>query len=353
MKTIRIGSGAGYSRRPHRAGGRTRRAWRPPLPRLRVPGRAHHRAGAAGAAARPRGRLRSAAGGADAGGAAGLRRRAASASSPTWARPTRSAPRATRPQSRGGLGLAGLRIAAVTGDDVLRPVRGGDFPLLERPGTVADLGDGDHLGQRLSRASTPIVAALRGGADVVITGRVGDPALFLAPLVHEFGWALDDWRSLGRGTVVGHLLECAGQITGGYFADPGYKDVRRPGAAGLSDRRGGGRTASAVITKVAGSGGAVTPAHLQGAVAVRAASTRPRYLQPDVVADFSGVRLAELAPDRVAVSGGTGRGAAGHAEGLGRLPRQLRGRGPDLLRRPGRRGARPAGAGDRARAADS
>ena len=70
-----------------------------------------------------------------------------------------------------------------------------------------------------------IVEALQEGADIVITGRVGDPALFVGPLVHEFGWALDDWDLLGKGTVVGHLLECAGQITGGYFADPGYKDV--------------------------------------------------------------------------------------------------------------------------------
>jgi hypothetical protein len=60
---------------------------------------------------------------------------------------------------------------------------------------------------------------------VIVTGRVADPALVLAPLVHEFGWAADDWDKLGQGTLVGHLLECAGQITGGYFADPGKKDV--------------------------------------------------------------------------------------------------------------------------------
>ena len=59
----------------------------------------------------------------------------------------------------------------------------------------------------------------------MITGRASDPALFLAPMVHAFGWAMDDWNLLGKGTVVGHLLECAGQITGGYFADPGYKDI--------------------------------------------------------------------------------------------------------------------------------
>ncbi|MCO6763640.1 DUF1446 domain-containing protein, partial [Streptomyces sp. EL5] len=70
-----------------------------------------------------------------------------------------------------------------------------------------------------------IVQALQADADVIITGRVADPSLFLAPLVHEFGWAADDWERRGRGTLVGHLLECAGQVTGGYFADPGFKDV--------------------------------------------------------------------------------------------------------------------------------
>ena len=122
------------------------------------------------------------------------------------------------------LGLGGLRVAAVTGDDVLDEVRQGDYALLERPGTVASLGHSIRSAN-VYLGIAPIVQALRGGADVVITGRVGDPALFLAPLVHEFGWAMDDWGRLGQGTVVGHLLECAGQITGGYFADPGYKDV--------------------------------------------------------------------------------------------------------------------------------
>jgi hypothetical protein len=66
----------------------------------------------------------------------------------------------------------------------------------------------------------PIRAALEQGADVVLTGRVADPSLILAPAAHEHGWSNDDWHRLGAGTVVGHLLECAAQVTGGYFADP-------------------------------------------------------------------------------------------------------------------------------------
>ncbi|MBV9757333.1 MAG: DUF1446 domain-containing protein, partial [Alphaproteobacteria bacterium] len=154
------------------------------------------------------------------------------------------------------LGLRGLKIAAVTGDDVLDDLRHGDYALLERPGTVASLGDAIRSANAYLGVA-PIVAALAGGADVVITGRVGDPALFVAPLVHEFGWAMDDWDRLGKATVIGHLLECAGQITGGYFADPGYKDVPDLARLGfpIAEVAADG---SAVITKVAGSGGRIS-----------------------------------------------------------------------------------------------
>jgi hypothetical protein len=202
------------------------------------------------------------------------------------------------------LGLLGLRIAAVSGDDVLNLVRQRDDALLERAGTVASLGD------RIRSANAylgveGIVRALQGGADVVITGRVGDPALFLAPLVHEFGWAMDDWDRLGKGTVVGHLLECAGQITGGYFADPGYKDVPNLARLGFPIAEVA-EDGSAVITKVPGSGGRVTVRTCTEQLLYELLDPAA-YLQPDVTADFSGVRFAEVAPDRVRVSGGTGR----------------------------------------------
>jgi len=202
------------------------------------------------------------------------------------------------------LGLAGLRIAAVAGDDVLHALSRGEYPLLERPGTVADLGD-SVLSANAYMGVAGIVEALRGGADVVVTGRVGDPALFLAPMVHEFGWALDDWDRLGKGTVVGHLLECAGQITGGYFADPGYKDV--PGLARLGFPIAEvSEDGSAVITKVEGSGGRVSLKSCKEQLLYEVLDPAA-YLQPDVAADFSTVRLADAGPDRVAVSGGAGR----------------------------------------------
>ncbi len=206
------------------------------------------------------------------------------------------------------LGLAGLRIAAVTGDDVTDAIRGADLPLMERTGRTGDLGVG-IISANAYLGAGPIVQALAGGADVVITGRVGDPAMFLAPLVHEFGWAMDDWDRLGSGTLVGHLLECAGQITGGYFADPGLKDV--PGLARLgfplAEVQADGTT---TISKVAGSGGAVTLATCKEQLLYEVHDPA-RYIQPDVIADFTGVRFTQAGPDRVAASGATGHAATG------------------------------------------
>jgi hypothetical protein len=153
--------------------------------------------------------------------------------------------------------------------------------------------------------AAPIVEALAGGADVVITGRVADPALFTAPIIHELGLAMDDWAMLGRITVAGHLLECAGQITGGYFADPGYKDVPSLARLGfpIAEVQPDG---SFIITKVDGSGGAVTTATCKEQLLYELHDPRG-YLTPDVVADFSGVRMRAVGPDRVLVEGGTGR----------------------------------------------
>jgi len=202
------------------------------------------------------------------------------------------------------MGLAGLRVAAVAGDDVLGALSQGEHHFMERPGTVADLG-GAVLSANAYMGVDGILKALRGGADVVVTGRVGDPALFLAPLVYEFGWALDDWDLLGKGTLVGHLLECAGQITGGYFADPGYKDVAGLARLGFPIAEVS-EDGSAVITKVEGSGGRVSLKSCKEQLLYEVLDPAA-YLQPDVTADFSAVRFTEVGPNRIAVSGGAGR----------------------------------------------
>jgi hypothetical protein len=201
------------------------------------------------------------------------------------------------------LGLPSLKIASVVGDDVLDACKQSDLPIMEFDGTIRQLGN-RLLSANAYLGAGPMAQALSGGADVVITGRASDPALFLAPMIHAFGWAMDDWNLLGQGTVAGHLLECAGQITGGYFADPGYKDVA--GLARLGFPIGEvGEDGSLVITKVAGSGGEVTARTCKEQLLYEVHDPR-RYLQPDVVADFSQVKIEEVGPDRVRVTGGRG-----------------------------------------------
>lgn len=201
------------------------------------------------------------------------------------------------------LGYRGLRIAAVAGDDVIDLVRAGDFAFLDGNGSTAMLGD------RLVSANAylgceGIVMALAQGADIVITGRVGDPALFLGPLVHSFGWRPDDWTLLGRGTLIGHLLECAGQLTGGYFADPGISDIPDLARLGFPFAEVSA-DGSAVFGKIAGSGGRLTLATCKEQLLYEVLDPSA-YLQADVSADFTSARLRELAPNRIALSGGGG-----------------------------------------------
>jgi len=201
------------------------------------------------------------------------------------------------------LGFNGLTIAAIVGDDVRALVEGDDFTVRETGEPVRSLGN------RLVSANAyigaePIVHALEQSADVVITGRAADPSLFVAPLMHAHGQSLDDCDQVGRATLVGHLLECAGQITGGYFADPGVKDV--PGLDNLGfplaevPERG-----PIVITKVPGTGGIVTPATCKEQLLYEIHDPAA-YMTPDTIADFSNVRIEASGPDRVQVDGATG-----------------------------------------------
>ena len=209
------------------------------------------------------------------------------------------------------LKLPRLRVAVVEGDDVLAWMQAHDVPLMDSDQTVRCL-DGQLVSANAYLGAEALLPALQSGVDVVIAGRVADPALFLAPLMHRFGWKADDWPQLGQGVLVGHLLECAAQVSGGYIADPGHVEVPRLAEVGfpLAEVQADG---SAVITKLDGTGGRVDRITCTAQLLYELEDPA-RYLQPDVAADFSGVQLREVGQNRVQVEG-----ASGHAR-----PEQLK-----------------------------
>jgi len=206
------------------------------------------------------------------------------------------------------LDLTGVKIAVVTGDDIR-----GDIDRLMALGVPfvnTDTGAAlDTVRDRLTHAcvytgAEGIVEALGLGADIVVCGRVTDIALYLGPLIHEFGWASDDWERLGMATAVAHAIECGGQATGGLYAGgwadvPGLEDLGYP-IADVSD------DGTAVITKTPGSGGRVDAGTVSEQMVYEILDPA-RYLTADVTADFSGIRLEEVGLDRVRISGATGR----------------------------------------------
>ena len=195
-----------------------------------------------------------------------------------------------------------IRVAVVTGDDVLAKIEPGELTL-ETRAPIA--GYGELVSANAYLGAAALLPALQSGADVIITGRVADPSLFLAPMVHEYGWQLDDFDRLARGTSIGHLLECAGQLCGGYYAEPGRKDVPDMAHLGFpyADVDADG---NASVSKVEGTGGLITVATAKEQLLYEV--TDPfGYVTPDVVADFSTVTLRATGPDRVDVRGATGK----------------------------------------------
>lgn len=198
--------------------------------------------------------------------------------------------------------LPPFNLAVIRGDDVLARL-GPELVLLETGQTVGSLGE-RVVSANAYLGAEPIVAALEAGAQVVITGRVADPALALGCLRHAFGWAVDDWPLLGAGIAIGHLLECGPQVTGGYFAEPGLKPVPDPARIGspIAECRPDG---TAVITKLPVSGGRVSFATCAEQLLYEIHDPSS-YLTPDVTADFSQVELIEEMPDQVSVRGASG-----------------------------------------------
>ena len=197
------------------------------------------------------------------------------------------------------LGLAGTKIAYVAGGDVLDAVRAADPAINETGRPVSSLGNG-LLGAHAYGGAWPIAEALAGGADIVLTSRAGDSAQYLAPLAHAFGWASDDWQRIGRGLGLGHLMECAGQVSGGYYADPGCKEVPDLDRLGfpIAEVTADG---NAVITKLAGTGGTVTPGTVKEQLVYEIADPAD-YRHTDGIVDFTGAEVTALGPDRVALT---------------------------------------------------
>lgn len=203
------------------------------------------------------------------------------------------------------LGLGGrLRVGLVTGDDILPRLD----ELLAKGHELRDLDTGRPLAEirPLVRSANaylgmaPVVEALRAGADVVVTGRVTDTGLTLAPLVHEFDWPADDWDRIAAGTVAGHIIECGAQASGGNLLK-GWKSVRGledPGFPIVEASPDG----SFVVTKHPGTGGVVSVASVTEQLVYEMGDPRS-YITPDGVADFTTIRLRQVGKDRVRVSG--------------------------------------------------
>jgi hypothetical protein len=197
-------------------------------------------------------------------------------------------------------GVGGVTVATVVGDDV-RPLA--DELALPDDALFASV----YLGAR------PIVDALAQGAQIVVTGRVADASLFLAPLVYEHGWAWDDWDRLAAGVVIGHLMECSGQVAGGNYSGPWWEnpDPLRIGfPMALCEPDG-----SAVITKPPAAGGMITFDTVREQLLYEVHDPT-RYLNPDVTADFTSPTFDDLGDDRVRVSGTRGTPAPSTYKGL-------------------------------------
>lgn len=206
------------------------------------------------------------------------------------------------------LGISGLKIACIEGDDVSGLIKA-DQPFMDEPGTIAAINH-KIVGMNAYLGADAIIPALDAGADVVIGGRLADPSMYLAPLMRHFGWRDSDMGALAAGTLVGHLMECGMQITGGYFADPGIKDVPDLARCGypIAEVSADG---SAVITKLPGTGGFVTEATVKEQLLYEVHDPE-KYLTPDVTADFSRVEIKNQGNNRVQVSKAAGRARPGH-----------------------------------------
>jgi len=192
------------------------------------------------------------------------------------------------------------RIAVVDGSNLTDALSPKEFAARETGGTLL-AGRDTIVSADAYIGAAPIAEALGLGADIVVTGRIADPALVLGPLLHAFGWGETEWDLLAAGTLAGHLLECGAQVSGGYFADPGVKDVPDLAHVGYPIAEIS-RNGTVLISKPEGTGGRID--HFTVAEQMLYEIHDPAaYLTPDVVMDITGARIEDLGDNRVRVSG--------------------------------------------------
>jgi len=206
------------------------------------------------------------------------------------------------------LGIKGLKIGVVLGDDILAGLD--DLARKGIPLDNMETGEklsgvkGGVMSANVYFGAWPVVEALGQGAQIVITGRTTDTGLTLAPMIHEFGWGEQDWDKLAAGTVAGHILECGGQASGGNFsADwqsvPDLAHIGFPIAEAMP-------SSEIVITKHSGTGGLVSLQTVKEQLLYEIGDPK-NYITPDCIADFTSIELADDGTDRVRVTGVRGR----------------------------------------------
>jgi acyclic terpene utilization AtuA family protein len=202
------------------------------------------------------------------------------------------------------LGLSGVKIGIVTGDDIMP--RLDEF--LEKGIEINNMDTGEPLSAVRAQVQSanvylgarPLVEALGKGAQVVVGGRLTDTGLTLAPLMHEFGWAFDDWDRIAAGTIAGHIIECGAQCSGGncqyeWQSIPDLANVGFPIVEATPD-------GEFVVTKHSGTGGRINIPSVKEQLLYEMGDPKS-YITPDVVADFSSINLAGDGEDRVRVFG--------------------------------------------------
>jgi hypothetical protein len=202
------------------------------------------------------------------------------------------------------LGITGLKIGVITGDDLLERIGDLHLTMLETGGGLDTL-PGEVVSVNAYLGAEHIANALGQGADVVVGGRLGDLALYLGCMIHHFGWDIEDYQTLGAGSVVAHLLECGRYVTGGAYAEPGWdKPVERADDLGfpLAEVE---RDGAATLTKQANRGGMISIGTCKEQLLYEVHDPG-RYITPDVVVDIRDVRLEDAGPNRVRVTGGRG-----------------------------------------------